>query len=360
MSSEKKTEAAAMLAAEPVAETVAEVPAGIPVQRTNGTDATENIQEICDAFIANRDALRKAVKFASMPMYVLGADILTTAGVIADADKLQSLRKIISKKFSSISYLVVRTELPLLAELYLSADPEATADKINRIYDVMKKRLGRSFYVAMLAILLSRTKDETQADQIAERGKVLYDAFQKKHQIITSDREAASACLLALSGKTDEQILDECEATHSLLKNAYSDSTFPQFCAYILCMTDGFPEDKATRLMELFFALKASRKKYLTGHEMGVLAALSLSDRRTGELMDTVIDIEAFLSKQKNYGFLDGFDERRRLMNAAMLATAAYGDRSLMEVNIMAAIVALSAEQDDDDACAAATMIATT
>lgn len=367
MPREEKTEAApvaevqAEVMTEPMTEAAAEVPAETPVQYTDGTINTiENVQEICDIFIANRDALRKAVKLENMTMYVLGADILTTAGVVADPDKLKSLRKIINKRVRSISYLVGRTELPLLAELYLSPDPEATADKINRIYDIMKKRLGRSFYVAMLSILLSRTIDEDQAEKIAERGKVLYDAFQKKHPIITSDRDTASACLLALSGKTDDQILDECEATHSLLKTAYSDCAFPQFCAYILCMTDGNPDDKATRLMELFFALKASDKKYLTGHEMGVLAALSLTDPSTGELMDTVIEIEAFLSKQKDYSFLSGFDEKRRLMNAAMLATTAYGDRSLTEVNIMAAIIALAAEKDEDDASTAAVMIATT
>lgn len=354
-------EAAAEVLTEPITEAAAEAPAQTPVHDTSGTTNTaENVQEICDAFIANRDALRKAVKLENMTMYVLAADILTTAGVTADADQLKSLRKIINKKVSSISYLVVRTELPLLAELCLSEDPEAAADKINRIYNTMKKHLGRSFYVAMLSILLSRTFDEEQAEQIAKRGKVLYDAFQKKHPIIASDREAASACLLALSDKTDEQILDECEATHSLLKNAFSDCTFPLSCAYILCMTDGIPEDKATRLLELFFALKASKKKYLTGHEMEVLAALSLTDLSTGELMDTVIDIEAFLSKQTDYGFLSGFDEKRRLMNAAMLATAAYGDRSLTAVNIMAAIVALAAEQDADDASTAAIMASTT
>ena len=358
---ESFAEAAAAVTAENVTEAVADAPVETTVYETNGTMNTmENVQEICDTFIANRDALRKAVKLENITMHVLAADILTTAGVTADADKLKSLRKIISKKVSSISYLVFRTELPLLAALYLSEDPEAAADKINRIYDIMKKRLGRSFYVAMLSILFSRTIDEEQAAQIAERGKVLYDAFQKKHPIITSDRDIACACLLALSDKTDEQILEECEAAHFLLKNAYSDSCFPQFCAYILCMTDGIPEDKATRLMELFFALKASKKKYLTGHEMGVLAALSLTDLSTGELMDTVIDIEAFLSKQKDYGVLEGFDEKRRLMNAAMIATAAYGDRSLTAVNIMAAIVALAAEQDDDDAAITAAMMAAT
>ena len=199
---------------------------------------------------------------------------------------------------------------------------------------------------------------ETQNTRFqSNKQMLLYFLRDSRHFFAIS---MVSACLLALSDKTDEKILDECEATHSLLKNAYSDSTFPQFCAYILCMTDGIPEDKATRLMELFFALRASKKKYLTGHEMGVLAALSLTDISTGELMDTVIDIEAFLSKQKDYGFLSGFDEKRRLMNAAMLATAAYGDRSLTAMNIMAAIVALAAENEEDDAATVAIIAANT
>ena len=346
---------------EPITEVFAEYPAEDPMQIVNGTmNMSGNLQMICESFIANRDALRKAVKLGNIKMCVLAADILTTAGVTADVDQLKALRKIINKKVSSFSYLVLRSELPLLAALCLAPDPEAALDKIDRIYDIMKKRCGRSFYVAMLSILLSQTIDEEQAAKIAERGKVLFDAFNKKHPIITSDRDIASACLLAMSDKTDEQILGECEATHALLKNAFRDSTFPQFCAYILCMTDGVPDDKATRLLELFFALKASNKKYLTGHEMEVLAALSLTDLRTGELMDAIIVIEAFLSKQKEYGALSGFDEQRRLMNAAMLATAAFGDRSLTAVNIMAAIVALVAEQDADDAATAAVIASST
>ncbi len=352
---ENEAAPAAEVMSEPITEAAAAAPAEAQAENT-----TETVQEICESFIANRDALRKAVKLENMNMYVLAANILTTAGVTADAEKLKALRKIMQKKVSSISYLVIRTELPLLAELCLSEDPEATAEKISRIYDVMKKRCGRSFYVAMLSILLSRTMDEEQAAKIAERGRALFDAFQKKHPFITSDRDIAAACLLALSDKTDGEILEECEATHSHLKTAFADSTFPQFCAYILCLTYGLPEDKVTRLLELFYALKASKKKYPRGHEMEVLAALSLTDISTGELMDTVIEIEAFLSKQKDYGALSGFDESRRLMNAAMLATAAFGDRSRTEVNIMAAIVALAAEQDADDASTAAIMAATT
>ena len=361
MPRQMETEAApaAEVQAELVTEPITEAAAEAPAETMEAMHPNVNLQIVCGSFITNRDALRKAVKLENIKMHILAANILTTSGVVADIDTLKSLRKIISKKFSSFSNLVIKTELPLLAELYLSPDPEAAADKINRIYDIMKKRCGRSFYVAMLSILLSRTIDEEQAAKIAERGRVLFDAFQKKHPIITSNRDIASACLLALSDKTNEQILEECESTHALLKNAFSDSTFPQFCAYILCMTDVSPDDKATRLLELYFALKASKKKYLTGHEMEVLAALSLTDLSTGELMETVINIEAFLSKQKDYGFLSGFDEKRRLMNAAMLATAAYGDRSLTAVNIMAAIVALAAEQEEDDANTAAAIAAT-
>lgn len=72
-----------------------------------------------------------------------------------------------------------------------------------------------------------------------------------------------------------------------------------------------------------FHSVLTKRKLNRTVCTAEVLAALSLTDISTGELMERVIEIEAFLSKQKDYGALSGFDESRRLMNAAMLATAA-------------------------------------
>ena len=56
--------------------------------------------------------------------------------------------------------------------------------QINRIYNTMKKHLGRSFYVAMLSILLSRTFDEEQAEQIAKRGKAA-TAAPKSPEVLT-------------------------------------------------------------------------------------------------------------------------------------------------------------------------------
>lgn len=309
---------------------------------------------ICESFIANRDELRKAVKLENMRMYITAADMLAAAGVVAGADKLKELRKIIKEKVSSISYLVGRSELPMLVELFLAPDPEALADKINRNYEIMKKICGRSTYTAMFAILFSKTMDEEQAAQIAERAKVLWNAFKKKHSIITSDREIASACFLAFSEKSDEQLIDECEAVHSMLKKAFGDSCFPQVCAHILCMTDGDPEAKVQRLLDLFHTLKDCKKKYRKGQELNMLAALSLTDLSVKELAESIIEIDAFLSKQKDYGAFSGIDTAGRLLNAAMLTATAYADPGLTPLNIMAALIAFIAEQDTDDASTAA------
>ena len=313
-----------------------------------------NVQKICEDFIRNRDELRKAFKLVDMKMCVSAANILSSAGVVAEAEMLKPLRKIIKDKVSSISYLAGRSELSLIAELYLATDPEATMDKIINIYEIVKKICGRSPYVAMLSILLSRNIRVEEAAEIASRGKILYDAFKKKHPLITSERDSAFACILAMSEKTTEQLIDECETVHATLKNEFSNSCFPQVCASILCMTDGDQEEKIQRLIALFNMLKDCKKKYSKGHEMDVLAALTLTDKSIEELADTVIEIEAFLSEQKDYGVLSGFDEKRRLMNAAMLAAAAYADQRFTALNIMAAFIALAAQQDDDDASTAA------
>lgn len=96
---EKGTEAAPVaeneveVMTEPVAEAVAEAPAETSVQNTNETmNANVNLQIVCGAFIANRDALRKVVKLENMKMHILAADILTTAGVIADMETPASRR----------------------------------------------------------------------------------------------------------------------------------------------------------------------------------------------------------------------------------------------------------------------------
>ena len=83
---------------DPITQVLAEYPAEDPMQIVNGTmNMSENLQTICESFIANRDALRKAVKLGNIKMCVLAADILTTAGVTADVDQLKALRKIINK-----------------------------------------------------------------------------------------------------------------------------------------------------------------------------------------------------------------------------------------------------------------------
>ena len=81
---------------EPITQVLAEYPAEDPMQIVNGTmNMSENLQTICESFIANRDALRKAVMLGNIKMCVLAAYILTTAGVTADVDQLKALRKIV-------------------------------------------------------------------------------------------------------------------------------------------------------------------------------------------------------------------------------------------------------------------------
>ena len=153
---------------------------------------SENIQTLCERFIANRDALQKTAVLESSYMYCAAATALTASGITADANELKECRKILSKSISGWSYLRFSSELPVLAALYASDDPASAAERISKTYEILKTQFDSTEYLALLAIMLYDLVSETEAERIAERSKTLYTMMQKQHPILTS----SSATLL--------------------------------------------------------------------------------------------------------------------------------------------------------------------
>ena len=56
-----------------------------------------NIKQITEDFIMNRDTIRKAIKLENSYIYPVTANIFCAAGVKADADKLIECKKMIKK-----------------------------------------------------------------------------------------------------------------------------------------------------------------------------------------------------------------------------------------------------------------------
>ena len=175
----------------------------------------ETTKNYCELFTANLEALKSAVKLESSYVFPVAANMLAQAGVTADPEKFKECRKLMQKKTSAFSSLTGTSELPIEVLMYLSDDPQGTYDRIKTIYEIFKKPLKGGEYGAMLAVYLYDKIDEARAEELAARGKTLYDRFNKKHPILTSPDDGVMTTFMAMSGKSDDELMKVCKEFES-------------------------------------------------------------------------------------------------------------------------------------------------
>ncbi|MBO4866141.1 MAG: DUF4003 family protein [Ruminococcus sp.] len=316
-----------------------------------------NINEFCTQFIINRDVLKKAVRFESSFFYPTAANKLTAAGVVVDEDEFKECKKILKKSISSISYLRGHSELTILTEMYLSGDPQGAAERIVETYSILKKHFSSSEYLAFLAILLGNNADAKQSEEIGTRARRLYDMMKKKHPILTNSADSTMSGFMALSDKSDEQLIEDCEECFNILKKTFSDKDAVQSCAQLFSITEGDNSEKADKMTELYDTLKEAGRKFDKHYGLPVLAAVSICDRDVKTIADTMLEADAFLSKQKGYGALST-DKRTRLLHAAMLTLSFYCGSENSQAATLAMMAAQQAAECAMIACIAASSAA--
>lgn len=317
----------------------------------------ETTKNYCELFTANLEALKSAVKLESSYVFPVAANMLAQAGVTADPEKFKECRKLMQKKTSAFSSLTGTSELPIEVLMYLSDDPQGTYDRIKTIYEIFKKPLKGGEYGAMLAVYLYDKIDEVRAQELAVRGKALYDRFNKKHPILTSPDDGVMTTFMAMSGKSDDELFEESEAAYELIRKTFKEKGASMTCGRIFAMAGGKPEDKIQRLTELFNAIKETGRKYADGRELTVLAALSMNDTDIKVLVDEIVAIDEYLEGQKVYKKL-GTGKKGRLMHAALLAGSIYGKNSPVDMNIPVAVLAAIAAYENEVAAMVAVMAA--
>ena len=283
----------------------------------------EEVTALCENFIVNREVIKKVFKGERQIIYPIAANALTSHEMTADENKLRECKKIISKNAGALSYLKGIVMLPFAANLSMKDDPKAHFDKVVKIYNYAKKKFSRSEYSALLAIMLGDLTDETSYESVVDRGKEIYDLMRNQHSFLTSDQLSVLAGLLALSEKSNTDLIDDMEKSYDLLKIKYSHKSSIHFVAHVLSITEGSSREKVDHLNELFDALKEAGKKFSTYTELSTLAAVSILDDDIERICARIIEIDDFLSKQKGYGLL-GLGKKERLMNATMLTTGLY------------------------------------
>ncbi len=302
------------------------------------------LEQLCNNFISNRDAVKRIFKWENERLVAASAISLLNRGILADAAKLEECKKLLKENTGVFSNFRGNVEVPMVAQLVIADVPADKMKKTLKVYDILKQEFHGSEYLVLAAAVLSDMVSEEQAAKMAEKARVIYNKMKKDHPFLTSGEDSVYAVLMAVSEKSDEALMEEMEVCYKKLKESFSASNEVQALAHVLSIAEGGAEEKCKKVVALYDALRDAEVKYGKYHELVVLASLAMLPVEQSVLVEDIKTVDAFLEKQKGYGFL-GLDKKTRLMHAAMLVSCDYVKSNTTDIAAMTGTLAAVAAQ---------------
>ena len=280
----------------------------------------DSLQELCAAFIDNRETVKRAFKMESNYIYPICANVFCARGVRADEESLKDCKTLLKQKTGVFSNFRGYLTAPICCMLAAGPSPENRIERALENYQALKERFWSSQYLALSAFLLADMGTGQSALDCVERGRRLYDRMKKEHPFLTSAEDCVFAVLMAFSDKGDDAVISDMEACYQLIRKRFSSANSAQSVSHVLSLSPGRPEEKTDRLFRIYDGLRGAGAKYGKDYHLSTLAAVSVLDGEPDQIVRDIIDADEFLSNQKDYGFLT-LDRKTRLMHAAMLVS---------------------------------------
>ena len=280
----------------------------------------DTLSRLCERFITNRLIIRQVLKAESSYLYPVCANIFCAGGRDADHERLTACKKLLKEKTGVFSNFRGNLRAPVVCMLAAGTHPEVRMDRALENYKMLRGRFRASQYLALAAFLLTDLGAAGSHPEAIDRSRVIYNLMKARHPLLTASEDSVFAVFLAFSEKSDDELIEDMEECFGRLKRFFPSSNCLQSVSHVLCLGYGRPEEKVERLCLLYDAIKERGGKYGKYYELSTLAALSLLEGPVAEIAADVMEVDAFLAKQKGYGGL-GLDRKTRLMHAAMLVS---------------------------------------
>lgn len=303
-------------------------------------------QKYCEMLIRNRNIFREAFQWENGLTWLAGAGIFTMDGKMADVTALKKCKKMIAKKVSMFSNFVGVVRVPVAAILAADDSPEQLMDRGLEVYKRLKKDFISSSYLPLTAMMIAQMTAEEYYEELAARTSTLYKRIRAEHPFLTNREDSPLCALMAFSNKTDDELIQDMEDCHKILKSQFIHENAVQSLTHVLAL---FPEPaklKCEKTMQLFHALKDAGKKYGTYYELPVLGVLAMTGVPVQEIVQEMIEIEAWLAKQKGFGLWSNITSKQRLMYAGILAQKDYIKTDAVQTAATGSIMAMILAQE--------------
>ena len=293
------------------------------------------LEKLCQEYIGNRDAVKKAFRRDNSALYSVCANIFCSCGKPADTDCLKACLDIIKGSTGPRSKFRSKKVRSILASmLSLQEIPEERMALADEYFHLLKRHFKGTEYLVLTAFLLSDLTDRNLTEETVSRGKEIYRQMDQRHRVLTDNTDSVFAMLMAYSGKTAEDLTQETEACYQALKKKFSGGS-AQTSAQVLSAADGVPEEKVQRVIELYDTLRESGIRYGRSDEIAPLAALSLADTPVPVLAEEIKEVDEFLQSQKDFKGSKDSEQAQRAMYAVMIVSDQYAGTNQVNITVM-------------------------
>ncbi len=317
----------------------------------------ETLKKQCDLFFQSRAEVKEAFKWENDSMISVCASMLASGKRRIDSARLKECKAFLKEQTSVFSNFRGNVEMPVVSMMAMGDNPNAKLNRTLDYYKALKEQFSSSEYLVLSAAILSETVAPENMGAVAARAKNIYGLMKDEHPFLTSGEDSVSAVMMAVSDKKDDRaLIDEAERIYRKQKEMFSSSNDVQAVAFVLTLAEGSAEAKCQKMADLYNGLKLAGVKYGKYYELATLASLSILPVDVKILVEDIVAVDAYLSKQKPYSGIFGLDKKTRLMHAAMIVCTDYSESNEAGVTAMTGTLAMIAAQQ---AAFCATMCAT-
>lgn len=301
------------------------------------------ISDRCELLVRNKEVLSKVFKWEHDYIAIATAAVFTSAGKLAEVEKIKAADAILKKNTSIFSSFRGYSQAVITSKMALNENPEGYLTSVMDVYKIINgKKLIESEYKIMAAMTIVDCAKPEDYERVIDKTIEIYQRMRKEHSFLTGSEDIPFAAMLALTDKSVDELIVDMEKSFGLLKSNFFSKDSVQALSHVLTLNDAFPEQKCEKTMQIFEEFKKAKHKYGANYELATLGTLATIDMTPEQIVNYVIQADETLKKVKGFGNIWLGAENRRML-ASLIVLSAYGvDSSTASDSIVSTLVTLT------------------
>lgn len=283
----------------------------------------ETLEAKCRLFISNRDVIKSNFAWESAYMQPLSASMFTEKNRGVNVERMEQCKELLRQQTGLFSNFRGNIRLAAISLLALDENPEERLKNTLSVYEKLKKEFFSSTYLPVASLMITGIAKPEEYDNIIKRTRHIYELMKEEHPFLTSGEDSSFAALLAMSEKSDEELIMDMEECYNILKCQFFSGNAVQSLSHVLTLGQESAEEKCRCAMEIFEGLRTQGYRYGTNYELATLGVLALLNTDVEQLIGDMIEVDEYLREQRGFGIF-GIGSKQRLMYAGILVADEY------------------------------------